>query len=150
MLAATLLSWHLGFGQANVAPRSSHECHLQAYGAIGDGKTLNSTAIKAAIADCHSQGGGTVIVDPGTYRTGTIELLDNTTLMLSAGATLLGSDNLADYPRMAKPSEERDTALIVAEHAATVVRLSISVRTCGSRSLTLRKPGRARLSKTST
>jgi hypothetical protein len=119
-MTATLLSCYLGFGQANVAPRSSHECHLQAYGAIGDGKTVNSSAIKAAIADCHSQGGGTVVVDPGIYRTGTIELLDNTTLMLSPGATLLGSDNLADYPRMAKPSEERDTALIVAEHAHNV------------------------------
>jgi len=93
----------------------SAECRVKAYGAKGDGIALDTIAINAAVQDCHSHGGGTVVVEPGTYRTGTIRLLDNTTLKLEPGSRILGSENLADYPHLARASEERDTALLVAE-----------------------------------
>src|SRR5215469_491514 len=93
----------------------SGECRVKAYGAKGDGVALDTAAINAAFQDCHSHGGGTVVVEPGTYRTGTIRLLDNTTLKLEPGSRILGSENLADYPHLAHASEERDTALLVAE-----------------------------------
>lgn len=96
------------------------ECRARAYGATGDGHTLDTRAINAAIEDCHSRGGGTVVLDAGTYRTGTVRLLDNITLKLDAGSTLLGSEDLADYPRISKASEDRDTALIVAEHVHNI------------------------------
>jgi hypothetical protein len=93
----------------------SAECRVKAYGAKGDGIALDTAAINRAVQDCHSHGGGTVVVEPGTYRTGTIRLLDNTTLKLEPGSRILGSENLADYPHLARASEERDTALLVAE-----------------------------------
>jgi hypothetical protein len=93
---------------------------VKAYGAKGDGVTLDSPAINAAVQDCHSRGGGTVVVEAGTYRTGTIHLLDNTTLKLEPGATVRGSDKLSDYTHLAHPSEERDTALIVADNVHNV------------------------------
>src|SRR5215472_10558776 len=93
----------------------SGECRVKAYGAKGDGVTLDTAAINAAFQDCHAHGGGTIVVEPGTYRTGTIRLLDNTTLKLEPGSRILGSENLADYPHLARASEERDTALLVAE-----------------------------------
>lgn len=96
------------------------ECRVKAYGAKGDGNALDTTAINAAVQDCHSRGGGTVVVEPGTYRTGTIYLLDNTTLKLEPGSKILGSENLADYPPLARSSEERDTALLVAEDVHNV------------------------------
>jgi hypothetical protein len=118
---AILLSCSVGWGQTTVAPSNAHECPVSAYGAIGDGKTLNTTAINAAVADCHASGGGKVVVGAGVYRTGTIQLLDNITLVLAPGSTLLGSENLADYPHLlAQGSEERDTALILAQHAHNV------------------------------
>lgn len=98
----------------------SADCRVKAYGAKGDGITLDTVAINAAIEDCHSRGGGTVVIDAGTYRSGTIHLLDNITLKLSPGSRVLGSDNLADYAHLARASEERDTALIVAEGAHNV------------------------------
>src|ERR1700679_3918939 len=69
----------------------SADCRVKAYGAKGDGITLDTVAINAAIEDCHSRGGGTVVIDAGTYRSGTIHLLDNITLKLSPGSRVLGS-----------------------------------------------------------
>jgi len=101
--------------QTAMPENASVACRVKAYGAKGDGIALDTVAINAAFQDCHSRGGGTVVVEPGTYRTGTIRLLDNTTLKLEPGSRILGSENLADYPPLARASEERDTALLVAE-----------------------------------
>ena len=68
------------------------------YGAIGDGVTLATTAIQEAIDKVGADGGGVVVVPQGTYKTGTLRLRDHVTLEVGGGATLLGSDNLADYP----------------------------------------------------
>jgi polygalacturonase len=67
------------------------------YGALGDGQTLNTQAINAAITACHEAGGGTVLVPPGVYLSGTIELLSNVTLQLQAGAVIKGSNDMAQY-----------------------------------------------------
>jgi hypothetical protein len=69
------------------------------FGAIGDGKSLNTEMIQAAIDFQAEKGGGTVIVPAGSYLIGTIELRSHIHLFLDAGATLLGSPNLADYSR---------------------------------------------------
>lgn len=96
------------------------DCRIKTYGAKGDGIANDTAAINAAVEDCHTRGGGTVVAEAGTYRTGTIRLLDNITLRLDAGATLLGSADLADYPHIGHSSEGRDTALIVAENVRHV------------------------------
>jgi hypothetical protein len=100
--------------------RVAAQCRIRDYGAKGDGIAMDTLAINSAVQDCHSRGGGTVLVEPGTYRTGTINLMDNIELRLDAGATLLGSADNADYSHLAQASENRDTALIVAEHVHNV------------------------------
>jgi polygalacturonase len=67
------------------------------YGAKGNGKTINTLSINKAITKCHNNGGGTVIVPPGTYVTGTIVLLSNVNLHLEPGAILSGSRDTSDY-----------------------------------------------------
>ncbi|NLE60126.1 MAG: glycoside hydrolase family 28 protein, partial [Planctomycetes bacterium] len=52
------------------------------YGAVGDGRTLNTDAIAKAVAACAEAGGGTVIVPAGRYLTGPIELRSNIELRL--------------------------------------------------------------------
>src|SRR5208282_4087316 len=109
----------IGSGAAR-AETTGGTCSVRAFGAAGDGHKLDTTAINAAIQACHSRGGGTVVFDAGTYRTGTIRLLDNITLKLEPGSTILGSSDLRDYLRTEKASEERDTALLLAENVHNV------------------------------
>ena len=68
------------------------------FGAVADGKTDCTEAIKKAIAKCHAAGGGRVLVPGnGTYYTGPIHLKSNVHLEIAKGATLLFSDNFMDY-----------------------------------------------------
>ena len=67
------------------------------YGAKGDGSTLDTMAFQEAIDACTQSGGGTVLVGPGTYISGTINLKSNVTLELQAGAMIMGSSNFSDY-----------------------------------------------------
>lgn len=76
----------------------SHEFSVQAYGAEGDGNTLDTAAIQSAIDACASAGGGTVYFPAGTYLSGTITFKSHVALYLEAGAMLLGSTSLDDYP----------------------------------------------------
>lgn len=66
-------------------------------GAKADGKKLNTRVINNTIDRLHSKGGGTLYFPAGTYLTGPIRMKSNITLELSAGATLLFSDNFDDY-----------------------------------------------------
>lgn len=70
---------------------------IREFGAIGDGKTVNTKAIQSAIDQC-SRKGGTVYIHDGIYVTGTLELKSNITLYVAAGSILRGSANHDDYP----------------------------------------------------
>jgi polygalacturonase len=67
------------------------------FGAVGDGKRLNTKALQAAIDACSAAGGGTVYFPAGKYLSGTMVLNSHVGLYLEAGATILGSRNLSDY-----------------------------------------------------
>ena len=70
------------------------------YGAISDGKTLNTVAIQASIDACAAAGGGKVVFHKGTYLTGALYLKSGVQLHVDKGVTLLGSQQLADYPEI--------------------------------------------------
>ena len=69
-------------------------------GAVGDGKSLNTTIIQRAIDECSKNGGGRVIISNGKYVSGTIILKSNIELHITAGATLIGSADCVDYPEI--------------------------------------------------
>jgi polygalacturonase len=71
---------------------------ITSHGAVGDGKTMNTRALQAAIDQCVASGGGTVVIPAGIYLSGSVEMKSNTTLSLSPGAVLQGSGSIADYP----------------------------------------------------
>jgi len=67
------------------------------YGAVPDGKTVNTDVIQNAINDCSKRGGGRVIFDCGDFRTGTIILKNNVELHIEAGSKLTGDEKLNSY-----------------------------------------------------
>ncbi|MEK7707244.1 MAG: glycosyl hydrolase family 28 protein [Verrucomicrobiota bacterium] len=67
-------------------------------GAAADGLQLDTKAIQTAIDKCAASGGGTVLLEGGRFLSGTIYLRSHVTLRIEAGATLLGSTNVSDYP----------------------------------------------------
>lgn len=112
------------------------------FGATGDGRTLDHPAINRAIVACNAAGGGVVLVPPGVYHSGSIFLLSNVTLHVSAGATLLGSRDFADYTgatavqanspetSMAFDQDPRSTGgrhLITAERATNILVTGLGV-----------------------
>jgi hypothetical protein len=72
-------------------------CDVRAFGAKGDGVTLDTRAVSNAIAACVKQGGGTVYFGPGRYVIGTVQLYSHIHLYLESGATLAGSHDIHDY-----------------------------------------------------
>jgi hypothetical protein len=79
------------------AAQTAANCNVRNFGAKGDGVTLDTTAVSAAIAACAKQGGGTVYFPPGRYVIGTVQLFSHIRLYLESGAALVGSHNIADY-----------------------------------------------------
>ena len=72
-------------------------CSVRSFGARGDGVTLDSEAVSAAITACVKQGGGTVYFAPGRYVIGTLQLHSHIHVYLESGAALVGSNNINDY-----------------------------------------------------
>lgn len=101
---------------------------IRNYGAIGDGKTLNTAAIQRAIDDCASKNGGTVLLEDGIYLTGSIVLRSNIKFQIEQNAVLLGSPDCADYPEKENLKHvisenlprERNAALIFAEECENI------------------------------
>lgn len=71
--------------------------NVRDFGAKGDGKTLDTAAVQAAIDACNWDKGGTVLVPAGDFLIGTIELKSNVTLHLAVQGRLLGSPEREHY-----------------------------------------------------
>jgi polygalacturonase len=83
----------------NASASARENFSVERFGAKGDGATMNTAAIQRAI-DAAAKGGGTVVFPAGTYLTGSIFVKTGVTLQVDKGVTLLGSQNIADYPLM--------------------------------------------------
>lgn len=81
------------------------------FGAKGDGVTLNTASLQAAIDFASANGGGRVVLTPGKYVSGSIYLKNDVTLHLEKDASILGSLNPWDYRQ---DPEARWTALVLA------------------------------------
>jgi len=67
------------------------------FGAMGDGKTLNTAAFEKAIAAVREAGGGHLIVPSGTYKTLPFKLASRMDLHLEAGAVIKAPDTFQEY-----------------------------------------------------
>ncbi|MFL5808853.1 MAG: glycoside hydrolase family 28 protein [Flavisolibacter sp.] len=75
----------------------ARDVNVKEFGAVGDGKTMNTVFLQKAIDECNASGGGKVIFPEGIYLSGTISLKNNVTVHFDKGSRLLGSTNIEDY-----------------------------------------------------
>jgi polygalacturonase len=98
------------------------------YGAVADGKTVNTKAIQAAIDKCAAtKKGGIVVVPKGTFLSGAIFLKQGVNLLVEKDGVLKGTTNPDDYPQIQtrwEGTEEMYTASFV--NAEGVTGLTIS------------------------
>lgn len=101
-IAATLRA-ELVHAQPSTQPASDDRLigarvfNVRDYGAKGDGATLDTAAVQAAIDACHRERGGTVLVPAGEFLVGTLQLKSNVTLHVAVQGKLLGSPRRQDY-----------------------------------------------------
>jgi polygalacturonase len=106
---------------AGPAMAAGKVCDAKKYGAKGDGTTKDTVAIQKAIDDCSAgKGGGTVVLDAGTYLSAPILLKSNMTLELKKDAILLGSPDHQDYPVIQEFRQDGHQALVSAVNAQNV------------------------------
>jgi hypothetical protein len=103
--AAYTLQGNGFFEQMRKVAQNKGECLLKNeqtynvlnYGAVADGKTLNSAAVQRAVDECSKNGGGVVYFPRGSFVLSTVFLKDNVTVFLDEKAVILGSLNYYDY-----------------------------------------------------
>ncbi len=94
-------------GQAKTAKTAAKSAvyDVTAFGAKGDGQTVDTPAINRAIEAAAEAGGGTVLFPAGKYLCYSIHLKSHVALQLSTGATILAADTPADGKQAYDPAE---------------------------------------------
>jgi len=75
----------------------NHSFTLTDFGAVGDGRTLNTAAFHQAIAAVAQAGGGKLVIPKGVFRTLPFTLCSHLDLHLEAGAVIQAPDTFAAY-----------------------------------------------------
>jgi polygalacturonase len=79
------------------------------FGALGDGRHLNTNAFADAIEAVTEKGGGTVIIPPGIWLTGPVILKSNLRIHAEDGALVIFSPDKSLYPLIETSFEGYDT-----------------------------------------
>ena len=111
-------------GRVNGAEAAPGSVNVRDFGAVGDGKAVDTEAIQKALNNVADKGGGEVRIPAGNYLTGSLVMRSHTTLRLENGAIVLGSPKRDDYPLIQARWEGREVqchrALISADHAEKI------------------------------
>ena len=109
-------------GQAPALPKvaagEARVCAVQKYGAVGDGKTLDTVAIQKAIDDCAGKDGGVVrLAGAAKFVSAPLVLKSHITLEVAEGTTLEGSTKHEDYPVLEQFHDKGLQSLLSAKDA---------------------------------
>src|SRR5262245_759755 len=115
--SCAMLAWGTAVtGQSTSAPQptpATRQFDVKAYGATGVRTQSATVACQSAIDACTAAGGGIVNIPPGDYSVGMLQLKDNVTLHVEAGATLFLIQDNDQFPRGRR-------AMLFAENAVNV------------------------------
>ncbi len=84
-------------GEGTVAHAAPTSCNVKSFGAVGDGKHMDTAALQKALDSCSTINGPMIEVPPGTYLSAPLYLRSNNRLQIDTGATLDASQTLSDY-----------------------------------------------------
>lgn len=98
-LPGLMLGLLVGFSSCVAAEAELKRFVIRDFGAVADGKTLNTAAIQKAI-DAAAAKGGVVEIPAGTWLSGSVFLKPGVDLYLAKDAVLLGSTRIEDYPKL--------------------------------------------------
>ena len=109
-----------------VSAIAAKTCDVREYGAKGDGVTKDTAAIQKAIDTCSAAvvakkaTTGVVKLSGGTFLTGPISLKSDMTLEIAKDATILGSPDRADYPKIMFAGHETVQPLVGSVNAENI------------------------------
>jgi polygalacturonase len=99
-VSSMLLLAALAFAGTPAAQSVAKRYVITSAGAVGDGQTLNTSAIQALIDKVAQHGGGILVVPKGTFITGAVFFKQGVSLLIEKDAILKGSVNPQDYPQV--------------------------------------------------
>ncbi|MGH2649364.1 MAG: glycoside hydrolase family 28 protein [Ginsengibacter sp.] len=89
-----------------IVPRfADHSFSIKDFGGVNDGNTLNTGAFKKTIDACVAAGGGKVVVPPGLWLTGPIQLQSDINLCVEKGALIIFTKDHSQYPMIKASSK---------------------------------------------
>lgn len=94
----SLLALPLWASAARARIAGSARASIRDFGAKGDGATIDTAAIQAAIDHLAARGGGTVIVPRGVFLSGALFLKPRVNLRLDAGAVIRCTTDMRHFP----------------------------------------------------
>jgi hypothetical protein len=78
--------------------KATKEYDITAYGAVGNGKAVNTAAIQKAIDAAYHNGGGCVVIPRGEFLSGALFFKQGVDLHVKKNATLKATVNAGDFP----------------------------------------------------
>lgn len=94
---AQSMNWVKEVGARQI-PKGKKIFKVNNYGAVNDGKTMDTKYIQKAIDAASAAGGGIVTFDAGEYLTGSVFIKSGVTLRIDKGVRIFGSQDIRDYP----------------------------------------------------
>ena len=101
-------------------PAQAKDIDLKKFGASADGVTKVTKVLQKAIDKVSASGGGRVILSGGTFLSGPIELKSGVDLHIDAGAVLLASPDINDFPNRTDARHYNTDALPRKRNAAFI------------------------------
>lgn len=98
-IQAQELDWVSKVG-ARTTPVKEKIYYANKYGALKNSNQTSTKAVQKVIDICNQNGGGVVAFEKGTYVLGSVFIKSNVEFRIDEGVTILGSENINDYPEV--------------------------------------------------